>query len=491
MANILFLNPPSLKGENVIRDCIYGCWCKGKRIGGAMTPPYPQLELATLMKQFGHQVEVVDAMAEGLGITDIEKRVVKFDYLVLLTSVTTFGDDAVILERLKKASAQTVMIVYGSLPTFLPDMALKTKGVDIIIRREAEYALRDFVGFHSKNDSRWIKVPGVGFAEKDGTFIINDFYPFIENLDELPPVDWGLLKNNKKYFNPSVKRFPYVTELVTRGCYWNCIFCMSPGFYGHKARTRSPENILSSLEKYAAEGIKEIYFRDEMFTAFPANVRAICRGIIKKKLDLTWIASVRAGSITFEDLKLMKEAGCHLIKVGAESGSQEILDKAKKQITLKQVTDLFEWARGLKVDTHAHFMIGFPQETVETIKMTIKHAIRLRPTTVTFAILTPYPGTPIFDRVADKYPDLVKEYSLELSNLHINPFRSDAYCEVPAEDLAKWVYIAHRKFYLRPSYIIERLINIKSRQELMNTLKAGFKIISFSIFGETEDKRHG
>ncbi|HKZ56956.1 MAG TPA: radical SAM protein [Thermodesulfovibrionales bacterium] len=484
MTKLLFLNPPSLTAENVVRDSIYGCWCKGKRIGGAMTPPYPQLLLATVMKEEGYEVELIDALAQDVSFAELEEKIKEFDFLILLTSVMTFNEDEVIINLLREKNKNLKTVIYGSLPTFMPDFCLDSKAVDFIVRREAEFALRDFLNEYTRGDGeKWKNVNGIGYRE-NGEKKVNDFYPFIENLDELPFADWSLLKGGNKYFNPSIKRYPYVTDLTTRGCPSKCIFCMSPAFYGHKVRGRSVENVLEGFRKHIREGYKEVYLRDEMFTMYRKRNREICRAMIQEKMDLTWLCSAKVGTVNREDIELMKEAGCHTLKIGVETGSQEILNNIKKDITIEQVRETFKLTKEIGIDTHAHIMIGHPGETESTIKQTIDFVKEINPTTVTFAMMTPYPGTELFNIVLQKYPELGNKYTLKLEDLHTKTYYTDAYCDMPAEDLSEWVKEAHRSFYLRPSYMVKWLTRIRSYNDLVKVVKAGFNVISFSRDGD-------
>lgn len=483
MTKILFLNPPSLTTENVVRDSIYGCWCKGKRIGGAMTPPYPQLLLSTVMKNEGYQVELIDALAQNITFPEVEQRIKNYEFLVLLTSVMTFNEDEVILKRLKDINKNLKTVIYGSLPTFMPDFCLESDAVDFLIRREAEFALRDFLNYYVNGNKKWKMVKGIGYKEK-GLKRVNDFYPFIDNLDELPFADWSLLKGDNKYFNPSIKRYPYVTDLTTRGCPGKCIFCMSPAFYGNKVRGRSADNVLEGFRKHIREGFKEIYLRDEMFTAFRQRNREIYQTMIKEKMDLTWLCSAKVNTFDKKDLELMKEAGCHTLKIGVETGSQLILDRIKKGITIEQIRQAFKLIKEVGIDTHAHLMVGHPGESEITIRQTIDFVKELDPTTVTFGMMTPYPGTQLFDTVLRKYPELGNKYTLRLEDLHTKTYYTDAYCEMPSEELSSWIKKAHRAFYLRPFYILKSFKRVKSYGDLLKIIRAGFKVAWFSLRGE-------
>ncbi len=481
---LLFLNPPSLTTENVVRDSIYGCWCKGKRVGGAMTPPHPLLILATLLRDQGHEVRIIDALAEqGMTMARLERQVGEFDMLILLTSVMTFSEDKQILAILKRANPYIKTVIYGSLPTFMPEFALKAESVDFIVQREAEFTLRDFIRLYSQGDASWQGVAGLGFKQ-GGQPKVNPPYPLIQDLDQLPLVDWSLLNQSSKYFNPAVKRYPYVTDLTTRGCPGKCTFCMSPAFYGKRVRGRSAANVLEGFTRVARQGYKEVYIRDEMFTALRTRNREICQAMIDRQLDLTWLCSAKTGSVGPQDLELMHRAGCHTLKIGVESGVQEILDTIKKGITLEQVRQLFGWCRQIGLDTHAHFMLGCPGETEDTIRRTIDFAIELKPTTVTFGIMTPYPGTPIFNQVAQKHPELLEDYSLQLSDLHVKGLYSEDFCSLSSEQLGLWSKRAHRAFFLRPVYIMSHLKKIRSFSDIARVAKAGVKVMDFALRGD-------
>lgn len=448
-----------------------------------MTPPYPQLLLATVMKSEGYGVELIDALAQYITFPEIEQRVKDFDFLVLLTSVMTFNEDEIILKRLKEANKNIKTVIYGSLPTFMPEFCLESDAVDFLIRREAEFALRDFLNYYASGCEEWKAVKGLGYKEK-GLKRVNDFYPFIDNLDALPFADWSILKGGNKYFNPSIKRYPYVTDLTTRGCPGKCIFCMSPAFYGNKVRGRSADNVLEGFRKHRQEGFKEIYIRDEMFTAFRERNREIYKTMIQERMDLTWLCSAKVNTFDKRDLELMKESGCHTLKIGVETGSQEILNRIKKGVTTEQVRHAFKLAKEAGIETHAHLMIGHPGETEATIRQTIDFVKDLEPTTVTFGMMTPYPGTRLFDIVLEKYPELGNRYTLRLEDLHTKTYYTDAYCDMPSEELSAWIKRAHRAFYLRPSYMYKSISRIRSYHDLLKIIKAGFKVIRFSLRGE-------
>lgn len=480
--NVLVLNPPSMTSENVVRDGIYGCWCKGKRIGGAQTPPYPLLQIATVIKQMDIPVKVVDVPGEGISLEELKKEILQYQSVIILTSAMTFSEDVQVLKALKEVKKDLTSILCGSLPTFMPEFCLKREAVDIIVRREPEFIIRDLIKAMT-NGQNWQSIPGIGY-HNNGDICINDYYPLIKNLDELPFVNWNLLSKKAKYFNPLIKRHPYVTDLTTRGCPEKCTFCMSPGFYGNTVRARSADNVIEGFKKHVRDGYKEVYLRDETFSTFKDRNIEICERMIKDNIDLTWICAARVGSLDKETMKLMKKAGCHTIKFGVESGVQELLDNIKKRISVEQTRDTFRWASEVGINTHAHVVLGLPGETKDTIKETSKFVKQIRPTTATFGIVTPYPGTALFEEVAIKYPEIREGFSLDLKTLHSSSFFTHTFCDLTAEELAYYEKKIHRDFYLRLPYIISRIVRTKSLKELAGVFKAGIKVIDFSVRGD-------
>ncbi|MFH1452865.1 MAG: radical SAM protein [Armatimonadota bacterium] len=479
--NILVLNPPSRQSKNIVRDALWGCWCKGKRIAGTSVPPINQVLTATLLKDEGHNAVFLDALGLKMTLEDVLKDIDKYEAVVLQTSTMTFREDVSVLKGLKAKNNKLITIVYGSHPSFMPEFSLE-EGIDFIIRFEHEFALRDLIN-RLERSGDWENVRGIGY-KKDGKIIINPDYPFIEDLDMLPFPDRTLLSKEIEYFNPIVKRLPYTTMFTSRGCPAKCTFCTAPSFMGKKIRFRSAENVVKELEYVASLGYREVFFRDETFTVFKERNLKVCDQIIKRKLDLTWICNARVGTIDKETMLTMKKAGCHMIRFGVESGVQEILDNIKKGIKADKTIETFKIAKEAGMETHAHLMIGLPGDTKDTVNQTINFVKKISPTTATFGICTPYPGTELFEAVKEKYPQIKDGTDADLKKLHTSGFFNQAFCEVSADELEKMVKTAYRRFYLRPKYLIDTLRGIKSFDELKRKLIAGTSVLDFAVRGD-------
>lgn len=479
----MLLNPPSKYAKNVVRDLFYGCWCKGKRIASTSFPPTTLLYIATVLERDNHDVKLLDSQAEGIVLEDVKKIVSNEapDILVIPTATMTFNEDMETLKEIKEISDATIL-AFGSHVTFRPKDSLKNRIIDFLVMREPEFVIRDFARAKEKGmDLK--KINGLGF-KINKKILTNAPYPFINPLDQLPIPDRKYILDFA-YFNPLVKRLPWTTALTSRGCPGRCMFCSSPSFYGNKLRFRSAANVLDEIEYLHNVGYKEIFFRDETFTAHRSRLIDICNGIKERRIDISWICNGRIDTVDLKTLKMMKNAGCHMIKFGVESGVQKILDNINKGIKIEMTRNVFKWAHEVGMETHAHMMFGCVGETWDTINKTIKFLKEIDPTTVTCGAFTPYPGTKLFELIENKIPEIGDGSQCNLSMLHTKGFHNDLISELSDEEVGKAVRMLYRKFYLRPSYILKRLSAIRSLDQFRRIVSAGINVLSFSI--ERED----
>ncbi|RMG87447.1 MAG: radical SAM protein, partial [Candidatus Dadabacteria bacterium] len=387
--NVVFAVPPSGK-RRVARDLLHGCWCWGARIGGATFPPTGLAVLATLLRRMGIAAHVVDPAA---GQTADWGRV---DWVVVLTSTPAFRSDAEWVLALKRRHPRLRALWFGAHPTFRPRDVLASEAVDRILVGEPEVALPAFfrcgtaVGVYGKErlggermSLRWAQRPA--------------------DLDALPVADRGLLADTRHYPNPFLAS-PYATMTTSRGCPGRCRFCTVPAFYGRRYRAQSAGRVVDEMSALARAGVRRIFFRDEEFGRDEERVAAICEEILRRGVKVSWICSLRADSAGGETLRLMRRAGCRMVRIGVESGSQRTLDRAAKGITLDDVRRTFRACRDAGLRTHAHFILGLPGETDSDIRKTVRFALELRPTYATFGWFYPFPGSAWGQRAAVGQP---------------------------------------------------------------------------------------
>ena len=218
-------------------------------------------------------------------------------------------------------------------------------------------------------------------------------------------------------------------------------------------------------------GVKSIYFFDETFTVNKERVKGLCLMIIANGLKFEWACNGRVDTLDEETIKLMKKAGCWNIMFGIECGSPEILEEANKGTTLDKAMEIVKFCKKNGIMISASFMIGFPHDTEETIRQTLEIAKKISPHRAQFVVLTPYPGTKLYDEIKEKGL-LETEYSFS---------GYDGYCvdympavrteKLSSRDLAQAQKNIYRKFYLRPSLWVSTILGIRSFSQFVNLLR--------------------
>ena len=299
----------------------------------------------------------------------------------------------------KQINKDITVIVGGTHPTVMPDEVIMSPYYDYVIRGEGEFSFLELA-----NGIDPAKVNGVTYKAGEGRIQNNPERDFIQNIDTLS------LPGRDLYINPS-SNFDYGYVLTARGCPFECTFCASKKIWKQTVRYRSPESIFTELqgvhEKY---GTCFFYFIDDTFTLNKARAKKICSLIIENNLKIEWICDTRVDTLDFELLKLMKKSGCIRVKLGIESGSDRILKSIKKKITKQQIQNVIAMIKKVGIEITAYIMIGFPDETNEDVKETLKFAELIDAAYYSISILAPYPGTEIYEQAQKRGVSLPKEH---------------------------------------------------------------------------------
>lgn len=445
--------------------------------GGTIYYPLWLSYATGVLEKAGHEVKLIDAPAVPLSEEQVLKIAKEFspEICVLDTSTASIHNDVLVLEKIKK-EASCFSVLVGPHASALPKETMEmSSAIDAVCVQEYDYTLRELAEELGRKNPALEKIKGIVFREKN-KIIQNRAREKILNLDELPFVSKVYKKhlNYRNYFY-SANRFPEITIVTGRGCPFNCKFCnwtqnLQTGGY----RKRSIANVIEELKfiKKNFPDVKEIFLEDDTFTADAKRVEEFCSAKISAGIKTLWSCNARA-DVPLETLKLMKKAGCRLLCVGFESGSQAILNEVRKGIKTATMFEFMKNARSAEILVHGCFMIGNPGENSETIRATIELAKKLNPDTAQFFPIMVYPGTATYDYYREKGFLATEDFSKWVDS------RGWHNCIVSMPHLSNVQIVeacnrARKEFYLRAGYVASKVLQvIKQPEEFPRLFKAG------------------
>ena len=475
---VVLINPPyAFKISRASR------WPEYTKSGTLYYPIWLAYATGVLLEN-GHEAFLIDAIAKGWNLRKAVREVAKLDpeVVVVNTTTPTIKSDIKFVKKLKQKLPDVKIALVGAHVSVLPNETFKVcREADFIARREYDYTILELVQALEKGkDLKSIR----GLSYKKGRKIIhNPDRPLIENVDELPFV----APIYKRFLDPRDYRYalamhPMIQVMSSRGCPNFCTFCLYPQtMMGRTFRARSPENFVDELEwiKENMPEIREIFIEDDTFSIDKKRILEICKLIRERKLDITWSANARA-DIPFSVLHEMKKAGCRLLVIGYESGSQKILNNIKKGITLQMAERFTEAARNAGIKIFGCFMIGLPGETKETIEETFKFAKKLSPDMVFFQQAVPFPGTEFYEWCKKNGFLVTEDYGKWLDeNGRLNFLVS--YPGLSNEEMRELRDKLMLRYYASPSYLLQTLVRNLSWGEMKRVFNAAKDYLAYLI----------
>ena len=338
-------------------------------------PPYPEdvpqavfiplgiSYLVAVLEQNGYEVDVVDCQVSRLSQKDLEDKFKSLnpDIIGVTAATVTYFPALQILKAAKAALPNCITMIGGPHVTVLDERTFtESSDVDIVVRGEGEQTMLEFARLISEGNLKSLgEVAGITF-KKNGQVYRTPDRPFLEDIDVLPyPAH--------KHFDVSRYRINgklYMPIITSRGCPFNCAFCLASKMCGKGFRARKPSKVVDELEWLRDTfGAGAFAFYDDTFTFDVPRAIAICDEMKARKFDMPWDCRTRVDKVSKQLLTKLRSTNCQLIHFGVESGSQQLLNVMRKGTTVEQNANAIKLAKESDVLVAISLVIGYPGET--------------------------------------------------------------------------------------------------------------------------------
>lgn len=366
-------------------------------------PPLGLLHVATSVSNSPNvTVHIVDGTVTGLTVDEAAEQILALDPDLLGLSVlsTNIQRGMRLIKRVKELRKSLTTVVGGIHATLFDHLILKEiPEVDMAMRGESEHSFPEFCASLMQGQDI-TRVPGLSYRSKGE--IVRGTPQLVENLEELPFVDWDTVEKGSYYRSwgpiPLPRDLKAAGILSSRGCPYLCSFC-SKVAAGEKWRPRSAQNVLEELVQISRQGFDYVFFHDDNFTRSPKRVTELCEMLLEAKLGLRFWFEGSLHHLPQSTLDLMNQAGFDCVAVGVESGSDEQLKRFNKPGNSRTVASGVLRAKKAHMVVHAFFITGGPGETAEDHNASKDFIQRVKPHSVGAAILNIYPGSEIWNQL--------------------------------------------------------------------------------------------
>lgn len=376
---VVFITPAA----DIRRNWVY-------RLGGSfygrsnsITGP---LILGSILKREGHEVEVYEELYKDLEPENIDDADV-----ICIYTMTSNAPRAYELANIFKREYKKRVIIGGMHASALPEEALRY--ADQVVVGEAETVIVDLIEGNIKEK--------IVYA------------PPVEDLDSIPFPDYSVLKTPCQVAN----------LMTSRGCPFSCIFCTTSRMF-YPYRYRSPDNVIEELEMYKEMGFEYVNFEDDNFTANRERAKKILTKMIQN--DLVFNETFFFGRTDLakdeELLALLRDAHLNRVLIGIESLNQESLDYIDKKQKKEDIEYCGEMLEKYKIRLIASIVLGLNYDTKEDIRKAVKFSKKINAYQLQPAILTPYPGTPLYEQFEKEDRLLIKDWQYyDMMNVVFEP----------------------------------------------------------------------
>lgn len=440
-----------------------------------VVPPVGLGYLATSLRSAGYDsIKILDCIKEKLPPSKLGRAVEALDPKIVGLQIfsSDFASARASMEVVKTAVPKAVMIAGGPHVSATGARVLDEMPVlEYAFVGEAEEGLpmlMDRVIAGKKIDFH--DIPGLMWRNEKGSHA--NARTYIKDLDNLGFPAWDLMPPDSYPDAPQgafYRQLPIAPIATSRGCPYSCAFCGSPVNMGKQLRFRTLSHVFAEMELLRSTyGVKEFHFIDDMFNMSKKRVMDFCRTLESKNWNISYSFpnGLRLNSLDREMLTAMKKTGAYAFTVGIESGSQRVLDLMNKHLTLDLIEEKVNLIHEVGLEPSGFFLLGFPGETKEEMRMTLDLAKSLPLKRAHFSNFLPLPGTEATNRL------------LESGEIQDPDWTTLSYAKVPyvpremtREELKAFQRRAFLEFHLRPKILAKLVSEIKSPFHLLSIIR--------------------
>jgi anaerobic magnesium-protoporphyrin IX monomethyl ester cyclase len=437
---------------------------------GRPYPPLGTITAAALLRQYGYQVSLFDTMFlnnpdEVLKAIEVDKPryfVVYDDGFNYLTKMCLTNMRQAAFKMCKLAKQQGCTVIVSSSDSTDHYKQYLEEGADYVIIGEAEHTLLELIDNLSYGKGEVKSIPGLAYAS-DGGFIKTHPRPVLKDLDSLPLPAWDLI-DMQQYKQTWMKSSGYfsLNMSTTRGCPFKCNWCAKP-IYGNRYNLRSVGHVIEELKLLINEyGAEHIWFSDDIFGLRYGWVSEFAERVTAEGLKFRFKIQSRADLLLLDhQIAALAKAGCENVWIGAESGSQKVLDAMDKGTGIGQIHQSTQLMKKHGIRPSFFIQFGYPGETKEDIALTIAMINKLLPFEIGISVSYPLPGTGFYERIkADLKTKSNWTDSDEMALMFTNTFPPSYY-----KQLHKYVHSNYHQHLARNSF----------KQLISAPLKTNFK----------------
>ncbi|MBM3334918.1 radical SAM protein, partial [Candidatus Sumerlaeota bacterium] len=425
-----------------------------------------------------HSLTALDAMIERLSPQQAIARIAALDVdtIVFLTGAVSWDQDFACLDQLVKTTDRRYDCIGCGDILFAEDRRFLER-YDYLKACVLDFTSPDLADWLADRASGQSAVGGpaghsvytaLSYKAGDGTVVLAS-RRFSHEPFSLPLPRYDLFPY-RRYRIPHGRHMPYAGVLASYGCPYRCHYCIG-GELGFKLRDL--DNMMEELRYLKRIGIRDLWFKDLVFGAPSDHYVQLLERMISDKLRFTWVCLSRANVLTEPLLALMKRAGCHTIQLGVETADDELLARYSKGLSTAKVRAAVAMCKRAGIRVLAHYMLGLPGDSEEKIEQTVRFALELDTEFASFNVVMPRMGTAFRAEALER--GLISDDTTVLDNSRSMPVYDLP--DLPRERLWQLRNRAIRRFHLRPSYVMRRLVGTRSLYELAELFREGLSLL--------------